>query len=123
MRKTDLTLVLGASLKPERASWKAVQLLRSKGYEVSAFGLRAGRIADIDIATELPELTSVHTITLYLNPANQVPYYNYILGMKPQRIIFNPGTENPELYQMAKQAGIDAEYACTLVLLTLNDYA
>lgn len=123
MRKTDLTLVLGASLKPERASWKAVQLLRSKGYEVSAFGLRAGRIADVDITTELPELTGVHTVALYLNPTNQLAYYDYIMGLKPERIIFNPGTENPELFRMAKQAGIDAQYACTLVLLTLNDYA
>ncbi len=122
MKNSKLTLVLGASLKPERASWKAVQLLRQKGHEVTAFGLRAGRIADVDITTELPENQEIHTITLYLGPINQLPYYDYILKVKPARLIFNPGTENPELYEKARQAGIKTEYACTLVLLTLNDY-
>ncbi|MDP4709794.1 MAG: CoA-binding protein [Saprospiraceae bacterium] len=122
MSTSKHTLVLGASLNPDRASWKAVQLLRAKNYTVTAFGLKAGRIADVEIQTALPEAAKLHTVTLYVNPANQVAYYDYILQLKPQRIIFNPGTENAELFQLAKDAGILPEYACTLVLLTLNDY-
>ncbi len=122
MSTSKPTLVLGASLNPDRASWKAVQLLRAKNHSVTAFGLKAGRIADVEIHTALPEPTEVHTVTLYVNPNNQVSYYDYILNLKPVRLIFNPGTENPALFQLAKQAGILPEYACTLVLLTLNDY-
>ena len=64
----------------------------------------------------------MHTITLYLNSQRQKAYYDYILGLKPQRIIFNPGTENLELIKLAKEQGIEIEIACTLVMLSTGAY-
>ncbi|MCO6485896.1 MAG: CoA-binding protein [Saprospiraceae bacterium] len=117
------TLVLGASPNPSRYGYAAVEQLRLHGHEVVAIGLRAGRIGDVDIQTEWPdEIPDLDTITLYINPARQVPLYNRILAYKPRRIIFNPGTENPALMRMAKEASIEVEVACTLVLLTLKAF-
>lgn len=116
------TLVLGASTNPERYSHLAVQRLRQHEMDVVAVGPRTGRIADIDIQTEMPEGDGIDTITLYLNPAHQAAYYDRILEMKPRRIIFNPGTENPEFERMASQKDIQAQRACTLVLLSTGQY-
>lgn len=116
------TLVLGASLKPERYSNMAVQRLREHNYMVYAFGLKAGKIGDVEIDTDLKPYANVHTITLYLGVKNQPSYYDYILSLKPKRVIFNPGTENPEFYNLLNKAGITYEAACTLVLLSTNQY-
>lgn len=116
------TVVLGASLKPERASNRAVHRLHDEGHEVIALGFRAGTIGQIPITTEWGNYENVDTLTLYLNPKRQVEYYDFILQMNPKRIIFNPGTENPELVQKAKAKGIEAEIACTLVLLSVGAY-
>jgi len=116
------TLVLGASLKPIRYSNIAVNKLRNYAHEVVAFGLREGIIADVNIDTELKLYKDLDTVTLYLNPVRQKEYYDYIISLKPKRVIFNPGTENPELYDLLKANGIDFEIACTLVLLSTNQY-
>ncbi len=117
------TLVLGASPNPIRYSHSAVQQLRWKGHEVIAVGTRKGRIEDVDILTEWPEMIDdLDTITLYLGPANQIPVYEQILGYHPRRIIFNPGTENPDLMIMAGEAGIEVVRACTLVMLSIGNY-
>ena len=116
------TLVFGASTKPDRYSNFAVKRLLTSGYEVVAFGNRAGKITSIEIDTELMPYKDVHTITLYLNPSNQKPYYDYLISLNPKRIIFNPGTENPEFFNLLEQSGIDYEIACTLVLLSTNQY-
>jgi len=116
------TLVLGASLKPIRYSNIAVNKLRTYAHEVVAFGLREGIIADVNIDTELKPYKDLDTVTLYLNPVRQKEYYDYIISLKPKRVIFNPGTENPELYDLLKANAIDFEIACTLVLLSTNQY-
>ncbi len=116
------TVVLGASLKPERASNRAVYRLQYAGHEVIALGFREGTIGQIPITTDWGKYEEVDTLTLYLNPKRQAAYYDYILEMNPKRIIFNPGTENPELVQKAKAKGIEAEIACTLVLLSVDAY-
>ena len=87
-----------------------------------AFGLRKGSVSGVEIATELEAYEDVDTVTLYLNPKRQKDYYNYIIGLKPKRVIFNPGTENPEFYEMLKANEIASEVACTLVLLSTNQY-
>jgi predicted CoA-binding protein len=117
------TLVLGATTNPNRIAFQAIYRLVAKGYSVSAVGIREGVVAGIPIQQGTPDLEDVHTITLYLNPTRQEPYYDYILGLKPQRIIFNPGTENIHLMQLAKDAGIATEMACTLVMLATEEYA
>ena len=117
-----VTLVLGASLKEERYSNMAIKKLRSKSIPVFAFGLRKGLVEDVVIETEKIAFKNVDTITLYLNPKRQEEYYNYILSLKPRRVIFNPGTENFDLIELLKKNEIKAEIACTLVLLSTNQY-
>lgn len=117
------TVVIGASPNPGRYSNMAVDLLREFDHETIGLGLRAGTIRDVDIITEWPQtIPDVDTVTLYLNPTNQKPHYDLILGYKPRRIIFNPGTENPEIMALARERGIIVEAACTLVLLRLGNY-
>lgn len=116
------TLVFGASTNPARASYQAVRQLRQQNIPVVAIGLKTGTVADVEIQMGHPMLADVDTITLYLGPDKQPEHYDYFLGLRPRRIIFNPGTENPELYQLARQEGILPEIACTLVLLSLGQY-
>ncbi|WP_400077781.1 CoA-binding protein [Winogradskyella sp. R77965] len=116
------TLVLGASLKTERYSNIAVNRLRTYNHEVKAFGLREGTVSDVIIDTELLPYQGIDTVTLYLNPKRQEAYYDYIVGLKPERVIFNPGTENPKFYNILKKSNIDYEVACTLVLLATGQY-
>ena len=116
------TVVIGASENPDRYSNKAIQLLRHHGYEVVAIGKKAGSVADVLILTGQPAINEVDTVTLYLSPVNQLPVYQYLLSLKPRRMIFNPGTENPEFEAKALSAGIDVLRACTLVLLSTGQY-
>ena len=116
------TVVLGASNNPGRESYLAVQKLRAHNHPVVAIGKRIGKVADVEIKKEHPELPDVDTVTLYLNPHNQEEYYNYILSLKPKRIIFNPGTENDELIEKAKANNIEPVLGCTLVMLSTGQY-
>ncbi|WP_370476755.1 CoA-binding protein [Tamlana flava] len=116
------TLVLGASLKRNRYSNYAIQRLVANHVEVVAFGLKKGEVAGIPIDTELMPYKSIHTVTLYLKAKSQQQYYNYIISLNPQRVIFNPGTENTEFYRILKDKNIPFEEACTLVLLATNQY-
>ncbi|SHG47697.1 hypothetical protein SAMN05444372_106119 [Flavobacterium micromati] len=122
MIKNKKTLVLGATTKPERYAFKAVNMLVDKGHSVLALGQNAGEVAGIKIQTKAIPLKNIDTVTLYLNPMRQRDYYNYIVDTKPKRVIFNPGTENPEFYQLLKLNDIKVEVACTLVLLSTNQY-
>jgi len=116
------TLVIGASENPERYSNKAIKALVSKGHEVVAIGLHAGEVAGVTFDSEKKDFKNIDTVTLYVGPQNQAGYYSYIIGLKPRRVIFNPGTENPEFSSILKAAGIYPEIACTLVLLTTGQY-
>lgn len=116
------TLVLGASNNSDRYSFLAMNKLKAYGHPVVAIGKRPAEVNGINIITDKPALTDVNTVTLYLNPANQIPYYDYILSLKPKRIIFNPGTENPELAALAIANNIEPIEACTLVMLSTNQY-
>jgi len=116
------TLVLGASTKPERYSFKAVKMLVEHQHPVVAVGAREGKINDVNIITGTPYFSDIHTLSLYLGPARQKNVYDYILNLNPKRIIFNPGTENPEFYKLAEEKGIEVEEACTLVLLSTNQF-
>lgn len=116
------TLVLGASPNPSRYSYLAINKLANYRHPVVAIGKRKGQVGNVTIETEHLPIEDVDTVTLYLNPTNQQEYYDYILSLKPARIIFNPGTENDELAQKAKQAGIEPVEACTLVMLSVGAY-
>jgi predicted CoA-binding protein len=120
--KSKKTLVIGASTNPERYSYRAVNMLVGKGHSVLAIGQKAGEVAGVKIQTKAIPVKNIDTITLYLNPSRQRDYYNYIIEAKPKRVVFNPGTENPELYQLLELNDIQVEVACTLVLLATNQY-
>jgi predicted CoA-binding protein len=116
------TVVLGASENPQRYSYLAINKLTANGHPVVAIGRKAGKVGDIEITTEHPEMNDIDTITVYLNAQNQKAYYDYILSLKPKRIIFNPGAENEELEDLAKQNGIQPVEACTLVMLSTGQF-
>lgn len=122
MADTKKTLVLGASDNPSRYSYLAVQRLRSHGHPVVAIGKKATAVSDVTISTEKKTYDDIDTVTLYLNPSIQQEYYDYIISLHPRRIIFNPGTENEELEQLAAKNNIKTIEACTLVMLSTNQY-
>jgi predicted CoA-binding protein len=116
------TVVIGASNNPSRYSYLAVNRLLQHGHDVVPVGIKKGSVAGLTIINDQPQISDVHTITLYIRPEVQKSLYNYILSLKPQRIIFNPGTENDELEGLAKSKGIETIEACTLVMLSVGIY-
>ena len=122
MKEQKKTLVLGASDNPSRYSFLAIQRLRRYGHPVIGIGKKYAKVADVNITTERVATSDVDTITLYLNPQHQQQYYDYILSLKPKRIIFNPGAENEQLIALAKKNNIQPLEACTLVLLATGQY-
>ena len=116
------TLVLGASLNTDRYSNIAINRLRSYDHPVVAIGLREGEVAGVTLSVEKEDFKDIDTVTLYLNPSRQEEYYEYIISLKPKRVVFNPGTENPNFYTLLKENKIESEVGCTLVLLGTNQY-
>ncbi len=120
--KNKKTLVLGASGNPVRYSNIAINKLIENNQSVVAIGQKEIIVAGVKVQTKQVPFTGIDTVTLYLNPQRQRDYYNYIISLSPKRVIFNPGTENPEFYQLLKSNNIQVEIACTLVLLTTGQY-
>jgi len=116
------TVVLGATPNPARYAWLAVVRLTKYGHEVVPIGIKKGNIEGLEIINDRPQIADVHTVTLYLNPLNQVGWYDYIISLKPKRIIFNPGTENPDLENLVHKHDIQTIEACTLVMLSTGVY-
>jgi predicted CoA-binding protein len=117
-----ITLVLGASTDPSRYANKAIKMLRSHGHEVVAVGRDKGKVGDVEILQAIPADIRPDTVTLYINPTIQQSYYEQITVLRPRRIIFNPGTENKDFQTLAEVQGIEPIEACTLVLLTTNQF-
>ena len=122
--KSKLTLVVGATDNPEHYPYRAAELLQAKGVPCVPMGIKKGIVFGEEILDlrQLPALEGIHTITLYLGPQNQSEWIDYLIGLGPKRIIFNPGTENPVFFSKAKAVGIDALEACTLVMLTTGQF-
>jgi predicted CoA-binding protein len=122
--KQKNTLVIGASENPERYSNKAIRLLNHYQHPVFALGNKTGELDGIHIHKDLnpKSFPAIDTVTLYVGPRNQAPYFEFIANIKPQRVIFNPGTENQELSDFLDKKNIQWEEACTLVLLNTNQY-
>lgn len=116
------TLVIGASTNTERYSNKAVRLLQENNIDAVAFGIREGSIGKVEIIQDFPIDVYFHTLSLYLRPELQDQYIPRIIALMPERLIFNPGTENPEFKRLAEAKGIQCENACTLVLLRTGQY-
>ncbi|WP_350287627.1 CoA-binding protein [uncultured Croceitalea sp.] len=116
------TLVFGASLKSNRYSNIAVRRLLENNIRTYAYGLKAGAINTVQIKTKISELPNIDIVTLYLNSERQKQYYQDIIDLGPKKVIFNPGTENPEFYTLLRKNNIGVEIACTLVLLATGQY-
>ncbi|MET0637031.1 MAG: CoA-binding protein [Chitinophagaceae bacterium] len=122
MKNVKKTLVLGASDNRSRYSCLAIERLKAHGHPVVAVGNKNTQVEGVEIVKIKEQFSDVDTVCLYLNPANQKEYYDYILSLNPRRIIFNPGTENPELEGLAHDKNIHTMDACTLVMLTTGQY-
>jgi predicted CoA-binding protein len=116
------TLVLGASDNPSRYSYLAIQQLKRHGHPVVAIGRRDCSVGNVEIDKEKKPFDNVDTVTVYMNAQHQQEYQDYILSLHPKRIIFNPGAENEELSALAESKGIESLQACTLVMLSTNQY-
>ena len=116
------TLVLGASRNPHKYSYQALVRLKSKGQIVKAIGSLECEVESVKIVADKKKFKKIDTITLYLNPKNQIDYYDYIIELKPRRVIFNPGTENRDLEKLLIAHNIYFEKSCTLVLLATGQY-
>lgn len=115
------TLVIGASENPARYSNMAIRALRKHKHEVVALAKRTGKVDDVRIQINFPE-EKIHTVTLYLGPQRQTGYYKQLVDLKPERVIFNPGTENNELVHLLEKNNINTIEACTLVLLSTGQF-
>ena len=116
------TVVIGASDNLDRASNQAVTRLQNKGHEVIPIGIKDGEINGLKIIKEKPIVADVDTVSLYVGPKNQPEWYDYIISLKPKRVVFNPGTENPEFEELLQKNNIEATEACTLVMLSIGNY-
>ena len=118
------TVIIGATTNPSRYAYLAAEMLTSYHHEIVPIGIRGGELFGKTILNihHKPEVNDVDTVTLYIGPKRQPEWYDYILSLKPKRIIFNPGAENEELAAMARQNGILPQEACTLVLLSTGQY-
>jgi len=116
------TVVIGASDNPERYAYKATISLRKHGHTVYPVGLREGSIDGVSIYKDRPVFENIDTVTLYVGPAHQPAWYDYIKALKPKRLLLNPGTENQAITDFAVQNNIEPVEACTLVLLSIGDY-
>jgi predicted CoA-binding protein len=116
------TLIIGASTNPERYAFKAANSLLAHGHEIVLVGQKEGEIQGCKIQTNYADFEDIDTVTMYVGVKNQPALYDYILKQNPRRIIFNPGTENPEFEAMAEAKGVATEEACTLVLLAIGQY-
>lgn len=116
------TAIIGASSNPERYAYMATMSLLKHGHKVFPIGLKDGMIGSEFILTNRPQLADIDTVTLYVGPQHQEAWSEYILSLKPKRLIFNPGTENPVLLKKAEEKGIECVEACTLVMLSIGNY-
>lgn len=118
------TVIVGATPNPERYAYLAADRLSSNDHEIVPLGIKKGQVFGKEILplADKPKIGNVDTITLYINPTHQKEWQEYLLSLNPNRIIFNPGTENPEFAELAKKQGIEPVFGCTLVMLSARTF-
>jgi predicted CoA-binding protein len=115
-------LVIGASNNPDRYAYKAIEMLLKYKHQPIPFSQKKSEVCGLKIENEWKNWEGIHTVTLYINPKLQETYYDLIIGLKPKRVIFNPGTENKVFQEKLKLKNIEALEACTLVMLSTNQF-
>jgi predicted CoA-binding protein len=118
------TVIIGATTNPGRYAYLAASMLKEYNHEIVPVGIKDGAVFGEEILDifKKPEIPDVDTVTLYIGPHRQAEHIDYILNLKPKRIIFNPGTENDEFIKKAEEQGVEALEACTLVMLRSLQY-
>jgi uncharacterized protein len=118
------TMIVGATTNKGRYAYLAAEMLKDYDHEIVPVGIKKGEVLGHEIVDikQRPDIKGIDTITLYIGPDHQPEWYDYLIGLKPKRIIFNPGTENREFELKAKEEGIETLQACTLVMLRSNQY-
>jgi predicted CoA-binding protein len=116
------TVVIGATSNPDRYGYKATRALQNKQHEAIPVGIKEGEINGVKILLGKPEIKDVDTVTLYVGPRHQAEWFDYVIGLHPKRVIFNPGTENLEFENLLNKNNIEAIEACTLVMLSIGNY-
>lgn len=118
------TVIIGATTNPGRYAYLAARMLKEYNHEIVPVGIKDGAVFGKEILDIFarPAVENVDTVTLYIGPRRQPEHMDYILGLKPNRIIFNPGTENDEFIRRAEEVGIETLEACTLVMLRSHQY-
>lgn len=118
------TVIVGATPNPSRYAFIAAEMLTEYDHEIVPIGIKKGELFGAEILNirQKPVIDNVDTITMYIGPRHQPEWYDYLLSLKPKRIIFNPGTENSAFVKMIEEKNIEPVEACTLVLLRTNQY-
>jgi predicted CoA-binding protein len=118
------TVIVGASTNPGRYSHLAADLLTQYGHEIVPLSIHPGAVSGKTMLNlrQKPMIDEVDTVTLYINPVHQAEWEDYILSLKPRRIIFNPGAENPEFETRAERSGMEVIEGCTLVMLRSGQF-
>lgn len=116
------TLIIGASPNEDRYAYKAAEKLTEAGHQIILFGIKKGEVLGKKIINKWEDFEDVDTVTMYVGALRQDVYYDKIISLNPKRVLFNPGTENPDFRTKLINAGIEVEEACTLVLLSLKNY-
>ena len=116
------TLIIGASNNPTRYAFKAANDLMKNGHDIIPFGVKRGEVIGVKMENTWNPNWDIDTVTMYVNSTIQEQYIEDIVALKPNRVIFNPGTENPFFYSILEKNKIQYEEACTLVLLSIGAY-
>ncbi|SNS28458.1 hypothetical protein SAMN06295967_106168 [Belliella buryatensis] len=118
------TVIIGATANPSRTAFIAAEMFLAYKIPFVPIGIKQGVVFGQEILDlrSKPEIEDVHTVTLYIGPKNQPEWYEYILSLKSKRVIFNPGTENPEFIKIVQENNIEAMVACNLVLLRTKQF-
>lgn len=117
MKISETIVLLGASFNPSCPGYMAGKFLHNKGFQLHAVAQKKGQLDGLDIHDASNPPDHADTISVFLNQGRQKNYYDYILNLHPKRIIFNPGTENPELIELATQRNIQIIKGCTIAML------
>lgn len=118
----DKTLILGATDNPSRYAYAAAERLKGQGVPFVPVGVRKGEVFGQPIVNDREPKPDIHTVTVYVGPARQAEWEEYLLATRPKRVIFNPGAENPALAKKLEAEGIETVFACTLVMLATDQY-
>ena len=116
------TMIIGATTNPARYAHAAALRLKYHGHDIVQIGLKPGEVAGEPVNTQKETFEGIDTVTLYVGPRHQHDYYDYVVSLKPKRVIFNPGTENSEFEELLIENDIEPIEACTLVMLSTGQY-